>query len=194
VSSHSPVIPDLQRLVTLFCPTVERVGQFDKVTPPRMPAVYRRLLDHQEHMTVTQEAVHGCPVAVEVRERRMTRTHYERKSVLRKTDGGQIVQYCVVSLDCRHLSEPVREEIEDEQIPLGRTLIEHNVLRRVQMFALWRITTGPELMRVFGLAEPTCTYGRTALIYCDGEPAVELLEIIGPLPAAFAARQPNGLP
>ncbi len=181
MSSPLPVIPDLQRLVTLFCPTVESVGHFEKTAAAEMPAVYQRLLDHHGHMTVTLESVHGCPVAVEVRERRMTRTHYERKSVLRKTDGGQIVQYCVVSLDCRHLSEPVREEIEDEQIPLGRTLIEHNVLRRVQMFALWKIATGPELTHVFGLDEPTGTYGRTALIYCDGEPAVELLEIIRPI-------------
>ena len=52
------------------------------------------------------------------------------------------------------------------------------------MFALWKITTGPELCRAFGLAQPTTTYGRTALIYCNDEPAVELLEIIAPSTAA----------
>jgi hypothetical protein len=27
-------------------------------------------------------------------------------------------------------------------------------------------------------------YGRTALIYCDGAPAIELLEIVAPVPIA----------
>jgi len=36
------------------------------------------------------------------------------------------------------------------------------------------------LMKIFGLDEPQPTYGRTALIYCEGEPAVEVLEVMPP--------------
>jgi chorismate-pyruvate lyase len=160
------------------------MGVFEEVEASELPSFYRRLLDHHDHMTVTQEAVHGCPVAVEVKERRLSRKHYERRSLLRGTVGGQVLQYCVVRLRFAYLDDTVREEIEDERIPLGRILIHHNILRRVQMFALWKITTGPVLNRAFGLSEPTITYGRTALIYCNGEPAVELLEIIAPRPDA----------
>lgn len=182
MKSQQSVTPDLYSLATLFSPSVEAVGTFDEVvSPDELPDYYRRLLDHHDHMTVTQEAVHGCPVAVEVKQRRLSRRHYERKSILRKTAGGEVVQYCVVRLRFAYLDETVREDIESERIPLGRILIRHNVLRRVQMFALWRIVTGPELSRAFGLSEPTVTYGRTALIYCNDEPAVELLEIIAPL-------------
>jgi chorismate-pyruvate lyase len=156
------------------------MGVFEEVAADDLPRYYRRLLDHHDHMTVTQEAVHGAPVAVEVKQRRLSRQHYERKSLLRSTLGGQVLQYCVVRLRFAYLDVSVREEIENERIPLGRILIHHNILRRVQMFALWRITTGPELMNSFGLALPTTTYGRTALIYCNGDPAVELLEIIAP--------------
>lgn len=180
MSTPQPVIPDLQSLLTLFSPSVESVGTFEEVAATDLPEFYRQLLDHHQHMTVTQEAVHNCKVAVEVKQRRLSRQHYERKSILRSTLGGEVLQYCVVKLRFRYLDESVREEIENERIPLGRILIHHNVLRRVQMFALWKITTGPELRQAFGLEEPVTTYGRTALIYCNGEPAVELLEIIAP--------------
>ena len=69
--------------MTLFSPSVESVGVFEEVSASELPAFFRRLLDHHDHMTVTQEAVHGCPVAVEVKQRRLSRQHYERKSVLR---------------------------------------------------------------------------------------------------------------
>ena len=183
MSTPQPVIPDLPSLLTLFCPSEESVGVFEEVSASQLPDFYRRLLDHHDHMTVTQESVHNCRVAVEVKQRRLSRQHYERKSVLRSVQGGEVLQYCVVRLRFRYLDVTVREEIENERIPLGRILIHHNILRRVQMFALWKITTGPELCQAFGLSQPTTTYGRTALIYCNGEPAVELLEIIAPCEA-----------
>jgi chorismate-pyruvate lyase len=184
-----PLTPDLPGLVTLFCRSIEEVGHFEEVTADQMPAHYRRLLDHHDHMTVTLEAACGGPVAVEVKRRRLTRTHYARKSVLRRAQGGKVLQYCVVRLRCAYLDETVREEIENEQIPLGRILIHHNVLRRVQRFAIFRIKTGPDLQRTFGLTRPALTYGRTAMIYCDGDPAVELLEILAP---SFGAHEPEG--
>jgi hypothetical protein len=35
-------------------------------------------------------------------------------------------------------------------------------------------------MQWFGLTEPVRTYGRLAIIHCDEQPAVELLEIVAP--------------
>jgi len=160
---------------------MDEVGGFEEVSADKLPPYYRRLLDHHHHMTVTLESVCGCPVAVEVKRRRVTKTRYERKSLLRATRGGQVLQYCLVRLRCDCLDENVREEIEAEQIPLGRILIHHDVLRQVQMLALWKITTGPDLRSAFGLSQPTVTYGRTALIYLDAIPAVELLEILAPV-------------
>ncbi len=145
-----------------------------------MPSRFRQLLDHHQHMTVTQEAIHNCPVIVEVLERRITATHYTRKSLLRRASDNRVVQYCTVRLCFEYLGPEVRAAVESESIPLGRILIHHNVLRQVQMVALWKIRTGAELQKFFGLDQPSVTYGRTALIYCNGDPAVELLEIIAP--------------
>jgi hypothetical protein len=35
-------------------------------------------------------------------------------------------------------------------------------------------------MEWFGLTEPETTYGRQAIIHCDDQPAIELLEIVAP--------------
>jgi len=74
----------------------------------------------------------------------------------------------------------VRQEIESRQIPLGRVLINHGVLRQVKLSHLWRVAPGDELWRLLDLSAPIETYGRTAIIYCDGDPAIELLEIVTP--------------
>ncbi len=183
-----PLTPDLRSLVTLFCRSIDDVGRFKEVTGDQLPPHFRRLLDHHEHMTVTLEAAYGGPVLVEVKRRRLNPTYYARKSVLRRQRGGDVLQYCVVRLRCEFLDETVREDIESEEIPLGRVLIHHHVLRRVQRFSLWQITTGPELQRTFGLDRPAVTYGRTAMIYCSNQPAVELLEILRPW------EEPAGVP
>jgi chorismate-pyruvate lyase len=88
------------------------------------------------------------------------------------------VQFGIVRLDFDAVSPAVREEIKSERTPLGRVLINHNVLREVELKQIYRIACGPELSRHFNVPEGSEVYGRTALIYCDGEPAVELLEIV----------------
>jgi chorismate-pyruvate lyase len=85
-----------------------------------------------------------------------------------------------VRLAYTYLPAVVRQEIEDAHTPMGRILINHNVLRRVQLSALWRVHPKQELARIFNCDSPRPTYGRTALIYCAGEPALQVLEIMPP--------------
>ncbi|HEY1068197.1 MAG TPA: hypothetical protein VGE52_18885, partial [Pirellulales bacterium] len=74
----------------------------------------------------------------------------------------------------------VRDQILAEKTPLGRVLIEHNVLREIDLVDVWKVEPGPELVKLFRLDRPRTTYGRTARIICDGETAVEVLEIVTP--------------
>ena len=172
--------PDLQVLVDLFYPSLDAVGQFTEFEPAGMPQPFRTLLAHDEHMTVTVEAYFGGAVDVEVLEVHRTPTHYSRKIALRLQSDRRVVLFGLVRLNLGFLDPQVRAEIESERIPLGRVLIEHNVLRNVRLLSLWRIAPGAELRRLFGLSQPDICYGRTALIYCNGVPAVELLEIVTP--------------
>jgi chorismate-pyruvate lyase len=172
--------PELNALIDLFYAEAETLGVFSEVTESELPTDARRLLAHDEHMTVTVEAFHGCPVALAVLRLNMTETHYAREILLLRERDGQVVQYGIVRLALSLLDAEVRREIEEQGTPLGRVLIEHNVLRNVRLLSLWRVEPGPELCRHFKLEHSKVCFGRTALIYCDGVPAVELLEIVTP--------------
>ena len=173
--------PDLDHLVKLFYDSPGDLGVFQEVTARDMPAVFRTLLAHDEHMTVAVEAHHRTPVDVRVLETDVTATHYSRKILLHRQSDGEVVQFGIVRLNVHFLDPQVRQQIERGQIPLARILIEHNVLRNVRLLSLWKVTPGAELLRLFGLEKPDTCYGRTALIYCNGVPAVELLEVVTPI-------------
>jgi len=174
--------PDLETLLALFPPSTY-IRSAEPIAAEVMPQPYRRLLVHEHHMTVTVEAHHGDLVDVCVLERRIDNGSYARKILLALQKTGKVVQFGLVRIHLAYCSEAVRAEILAQQTPLGRILIEHDVLRRIEPTAFLRVTPGPEMMRWFNLTTPEGTYGRLALIHCDGKPAIELLEIVAPEPA-----------
>jgi hypothetical protein len=134
-------------------------------------------------MTVTVERFHHSPVDVKVLATSLSGQHYARKILLARQSDGTIVQFGIVRLNFAHVSPEVRREIESQRTPVGRVLIQHNVLREIHLMRLWKVTPGPDLRQLFGLQAGETTYGRTAVIDFSGEPAVELLEIVTPTPA-----------
>ena len=182
MKTSQAAFPDLRELVKLFYDRQEELGHFQEVKSGQMPAVYRSLLDHEHHMTVTVESHHRSPVDVQVLDCKTEGDTYMRRILLKRQSDGRVVQYGIVRLHVCYLSSAVRAEIESQQIPLGRVLINHDVLRRVELGQLWRVTPGVDLRQHFQLEAATITFGRTAIIHCDHEPAVELLEIVAPEP------------
>lgn len=173
--------PELDALIRLFYQDAAELGTFQETTGADLPSTARQLLAHDQHMTVTCEAYHQQPVSVEVLRTRVTATHYSRKIVLRRAGDQRVVLFGLVRLSLAVLSPEVRREIESEETPLGHVLIKHNVLRTVRLLSLWRVQPGLELARLMQLDPHQTAFGRTAFIYCDGVPAVELLEIIPPV-------------
>ncbi|GAA4455611.1 hypothetical protein [Novipirellula rosea] len=157
------------------------LATFESITSA--PPPFDQLLDHHKHMTVTVEAFHGQKVDVVVHRTKRVDNWYSREITLVTQQDKKIVQYGIVRLNVDQLSEPVWSRIESEAIPLGRVLIEHNVLRQVQLCGLWRVSAGPSLASLMQVEKGETLFGRTALIYCDGDPAIELLEIVAPVPA-----------
>lgn len=153
-----------------------QLAEFESVSS--VPSPYDRLLDHNEHMTVTVEAFHNEEVDVDVHQCHVRNGWYSREITLKGVRSGHVVQYGIVRLDIKSLSDHVWREIESETTPLGRVLIKNNVLRTVQLCGLWRTKAGPCLATHLRVPIGTTVYGRTALIYCDGEPAIQLLEIV----------------
>ena len=173
-------MPALDHLAGLFYSDLAELGSFEEVLAEAVPQPYRRLLAHHEHMTVSVEQHHGSPVDVEVIAAKQSGDYYFRKIILHRQSDWRVVLFGIPRLNLRLVDDDVRREILSELRPLGRVLIEHNVLREVQLASLYRVIPGPELIRFFGLEQAAPTYGRTAFIYCDGFPAVELLEIVSP--------------
>ncbi len=177
--ANSPTV-ELDELIALYYPESSKLGIFNARASDACPAEYRAMLAHESHMTVTVEKRHGCEVDVQVLEASRTETHYVRKILLRRKSDQRVVQFGIVRLALGALQPAVRDEIMAQQIPLGRVLINHGVLRHVQLHGLWHVDFAEELAEMFEVTMPHAAYGRTALIFCDGEPAVELLEIVAP--------------
>ncbi|MCR9294182.1 MAG: hypothetical protein NXI32_15795 [bacterium] len=176
----TPPSVELHELVSLFYADHHQLGKFLRQEASTLPPAYKRMLAHEAHMTVTVEKRHGCAVDVQVLASHQTDTHYIRKILLRRSSDQRVVQFGIVRLALSALQEAVRDEILAQQIPLGRVLIEHQVLRHVHLDGLWHVQCGAELADYFAVQTGHKTYGRTALIYCNGEPGVELLEVVAP--------------
>lgn len=180
MSGLPPSTADLDTLVGLFFARSDELATFEARHHSELPQAYRRLLAHTGHMTVTVEDRHKCAVDVEVLQVEQTATHYSRKILLRRQTDQRVVQFGIVRLALETLDAETRAEIMSQRIPLGRVLIEHGVMRAVQLLGLWQVHCGKELANYFGVETGHITYGRTALIYCNSEPAFELLEIVAP--------------
>lgn len=163
--------PSLGELLALF--PAEGKPVCVEVPAEAVPEPYRGLLVHEHHMTVTVEAYHGGLVDVRVLESRLDGELYSRRILLELQSSGKVVQYGLVRLDLSRVVPEVRARILEQKTPLGRVLIEHDVLRRVEPTAYLRFTSTPWFGEV-------ATYGRLAIIHFDGEPAVEVLEVVAP--------------
>ncbi len=171
---------DLLTVLDVF-PTDEDFLSLGAVPSAGVPPPYHGLLVHEHHMTVSMEEFHGAPVDVRILDRRHVGDWYARKILLTLKGSGRVVQYGIVRIDFRLCPPGVPEAIVSGDTPLGRVLIEHNVMRRIQPLAFLRVTPGPALMTAFGLGnEPRTTYGRLAYIHCNEQPAVEVLEVAAP--------------
>jgi chorismate-pyruvate lyase len=175
----NPVGPELRMLFSLF-PPADDVPEYEFVPADEVPAPYHGLLVHEHHMTVTVEAHHGRRVDVHILARSQVHDSYARKILLTLQGKGTVVQFGIMRVRLSYCSEPVRREILAGRTPLGRILIEHDVLRRIEPTAYLRVIPGKAMMDWFALDRPSPTYGRLAYIHCDGQPAVELLEIVAP--------------
>lgn len=173
-------IDELKKLTSLFSgdPLFQTKEHIPSSTTPEP---YKRLLVHEHHMTVTMEEFHRCRVAVQVLQQRLDGDTYSREILLTREGTSEVVQYGLVQFHFEFVTQAVRDEILRGQIPLGRVLIEHNVLRHIDLGAILHLQLGPRLAGLMNVAPGTWTYGRMATIFCNRRPAVDLLEVSSPL-------------
>lgn len=169
---------ELESLLGWFDLPLREIGRFEPVSAEELPGDFATLLVHQRHMTVTVEAHHKSLVDVQVLAEHRAAHLYGRQILLTRRSDGAVVQYGVMRLDMRRLSDKARREVETHAAPLGRVLIRHKALRDVELIALWKILPAPALAKHLDIPINEAVYGRSARILLDKQPAVELLEIV----------------
>lgn len=176
-------LKELQELVCLFPEPVghELYLTAEHVAKEATPEPYHRMLVHEHHMTISMESFHDCTVDVEVMASRFEDGLYLRKIRLHKSGTKNAIQFGYVRFNLDYVTEKVRAEILSEKIPLGRVLIQHNVFRHVDLGAILRFTAGPGMAEYLNMNVGQTTYGRLATIFCNGIPAIDLLEVSSPL-------------
>jgi len=174
-----PTGPDLRTLFALF-PPADDVPQYQLVPPEDVPSPYHELLVHSHHMTVTVEKHHGDLVNVRILQRYYQGDTYARKILLALRGTGRVVQFGIARVHLEYVTPAVRDEILAGRTPLGRILIQHDVLRQIIPTAFLRVRSWPTMAKWLGREGQWTTYGRLAWMHCDGQPAIELLEIVAP--------------
>jgi chorismate-pyruvate lyase len=170
--------PSASRLATLFFSDLEEVGRFEPCAVDDLPPNYRTLLAHTNHMTVALESFHKTTIAVEALAEWRDEASYARCSLLSRQTDSAVVQFGIMRIWLADLAADAQAEITSKKVPLGRVLIEHNVLREVELITLWRIEPGPVLRKHLQVNDKSPLYGRTAQILVDERPTVQLLEIV----------------
>jgi len=143
-----------------------------------LPEPFKRLLVHDGHMTTTLEAFYGRPVELRVAEEELDGELYHRRIVLALSGTEQVVEFGVVRIDLQYLPPEPRSEILDRTRPLGEILIRHNVMRRIDPRWYLRFPAHCGILSCFGPARRGDAYGRVGTIYCNEQPAIELLEVV----------------
>jgi chorismate-pyruvate lyase len=171
--------PQLRKLYAIF-PSADDLPEYECVPADEVPEPYRGLLVHEHHMTVTVETYHHDRVNVRILARHHHGNSYARKILLVLDASNRVVQFGIMRIDLSVCSQQVRDEIVAGKTPLGRILIAHQVLRRIEPTAYLRVIPGSAMMEWFGLDRPKPTYGRLARIHYNEQAAVELLEVVVP--------------
>ena len=156
------------------------------VQPNEIPHPIDAMLVHHEHMTDVLEKRYGGPVELHVLDEHLDGDIYTRKINLTSAAGGAVVEWGIVRLDLRFMPDAVHDEILARRTPLGAILIRHDVHRRVKPKWFLRFPGGGPLLRFFGDPSDAPMYGRIGTIYCNEEPAIDLLEIVTGAPPMAA--------
>lgn len=171
---HAPL--DALAALVAALPRPPELGEAAVTTAEELPPEARRLLAHHEHMTERLREHYAGPIRLEVIQDSLAERHYAREILLR-LESGAVVEYGVVRIRRGMLAENVLAEVLRRESPLGDILIRNDVLRRIEPMHYIRFAAGGSVAARFGRPGKPA-HGRLAIIFCDSQPAIELLEVV----------------
>lgn len=151
-----------------------------EIEPTTMPTLARQLLDHDQHMTEVMSRRYGGQVVVDVQRRQRHSDDYWRQIVLRIAGSPAVIQGGLVRVHLHGLSPAVVTALLEERVALGYLLKDHQVLRRIELRHLVQFAPSAKLQAWLGGCAEAPAFGRLATLFCDGQPVIELAEILPP--------------
>lgn len=167
---------ELDHLVGLF--DRQRAWQGVPLAGEVLPAPFRALLRHDQHMTLVLQTHHKQPLILDVLASRTDGDRYLRMIRLCLQASKRAVEAGIVKIDLAQLPDGVRAEVLLAQRPLGDLLTAHDVMRRIDVRWYFRFGPGSPVRALLGIDDQSPLFGRLGTIYCDEKPAIELLEIV----------------
>lgn len=134
---------ELLSLTSLFSETDDLFLRVEHIPSAVTPEPYKSMLVHDHHMTLAMEAHHACAVDVRVLDSRRNGNSYARKIQLLQHASETVVMFGIIRFQLEYVTEAVQNEILAGQTPLGRILIDHNVLRHIDLVQSWRSRPDP---------------------------------------------------
>ncbi len=173
---EAAAIDGLQRLAALFGDSAALDAT--PIEPSELQPPFRELLQHDEHMTLKLRAHHGQPLKLKVLAEQQCGNTYARRIVLTLGPGGRPVEFDLVRIDLDLLPPAVTTAIQKRDTPLGDILVKHDIMRRVEPRWYYRFGSGSSVRKLLQVDDQAWVCGRAGRIYCDEQPAIEVLEVV----------------
>jgi len=165
----------LSSLVDGLTPLDPLLAGLDTIDAADIPPPCHDLLVHSNHMTSTLQNYYSGAMELHVVKDHAAKEDYRRMILLTVEGTTKVVEFGIVRIDLTLTSAEVRAAILARTTPLGEILERHNVLRRVEPLTFLRFQSPSPVLTYFSGQD---AYGRIAVIHCDGQPAIELLEVV----------------
>ncbi len=150
----------------------------EPIEASQSPSPFAELLVHNDHMTSRLREHHGQPIALRVLDEVHEEPLYRRKIVLTLDGTDRVIEFGVVRIDFRFTPPEARTAILEQRVPLGDVLMSCAALRRIEPRWYVKLSARCPIFAEFSDPALTEVYGRIGTIYCNGDPAVELLEVV----------------
>ena len=155
----------------------------DRVDGAAVPEPYRSLLVHDRDMTSTLEQFHGAGVHLRLISREARELDYFREVLLELDGTGRPVEFGAIQIHLERFPEKARQDILEEQFPLGHVLRVHGIAYASRPKAFLRIASDKLINRLLHLQGAHVLFGRRNTLFNPAdEPLAEIVEILPPAP------------
>ena len=153
-----------------------------------MPQPFRELLVHNRDMTPTLERFFGETIALNVLHSNRNNGVYSREVILYTGRTRRPVEYGSIDIHVDNFEPAPRERILRNEMPLGSILAHDRVEHISAPRAYFRLHSDAMMETHFEVQSAATLYGRrNRLLTLDGRTLAEIVEIITPAAALYAA-------